>query len=103
MRHRKVKDSDTSEFKQYLRQRSRHKIRKRVLYHKIQTARKDRNGLQLVLPPKYRLKALQGCYVDVGQVELERTLDMLSDDFYWPSMQKYATQHIRYCERCFKF
>ena len=34
---------------------------------------------------------------------LERTLDLLRDQFCWPSMTKNAIRHIRQCERCLQF
>ena len=34
---------------------------------------------------------------------IERTLDLLRDQFYWSRMTKDATSHIQHCERCLQF
>ena len=38
--------------------------------------------MELVLPEAFRKQALQGCYDDLGQIRVERTIDLLRDHFY---------------------
>ena len=81
-------------------------MRDGILYHKneIQEAHcLDRNTMQLVLPGSYRKQALQGCHDALGNLGIERTIDLLRDQFYWPRMMKDAVRHIRQCERCLRF
>ena len=59
--------------------------------------------MQLVLPTSLRTQALKGCYNDLGHLGIERTLDLLRDQFYWPGMTEDVTRHIRQCERCLRF
>ena len=56
--------------------------------------------MQLVLPITLRMQAIRGCHDDLGHLGIERTLDLLTDEFYWPGMMEDATRHIRLCERC---
>ena len=42
----------------------------------------DRNILQLVLPESFRMQTLKGCHDDLGHLGVERTLDLLRDQFY---------------------
>ena len=59
--------------------------------------------MQLVLPESFRTQALKGCHDDLGHLGVERTLDLLRDQFYWPGMMEDMTRHIRQCERCLRF
>ena len=47
-----------------------------------------------------RIKALKGCHNGLGHLGIERTLDLLRDQFYWPRMTEDETRHIQHCERC---
>ena len=101
----RVKDSDAFQNSSSAsRQRSRCKIRKGVLYHKGQTARKDRDNLQLVLSPKYRLKALQWCYSDdIRHHRPGKDTGLVKGSLL---LAQYAEgccpTHQKYCERCLK-
>ena len=59
--------------------------------------------MQLILPRTFRIQALKGCHDDLGHFGIKRTLDLLRDQFYWPSMTEDMTRHIRQCERCLRF
>ena len=63
----------------------------------------DWNTMQLILPITLRMQALRGCHDDLGHLGIERTLDLLRDQFYWPSMTEDTTRHIRQCKRCLQF
>ena len=81
-------------------------MRKGILYCKNDTKTSeclDQNTMQLVLLTTLRLQALKGCHDDSGHLGIERTLDLLQDQFYWPGMTKDMTIHIQHCERCLQF
>ena len=81
-------------------------MRNGILYHKNDTKESecpDQNTMQLVLPTTLRLQALKGCHDDLGHLGIERTLDLLRYQFYWPGMTEDATRHIQHCERCLQF
>ena len=59
--------------------------------------------MQLVLPESFRKHALEGCHDDLGHLEVELTIDLLRDHFYWPEMINDANRHIKQCERCLRF
>ena len=72
-------------------------MRNGILYHKNDTKESDHpdwNTMQLVLPTTLRLQALKGCHDDLGHLGIERTLDLLRDQFYWHGMTEDATRHI---------
>ena len=99
----KGKDTDSPEKKQFLKQRGKLLLRNGILYHKNdpqETDHQDRNTMQLLLPTTLRIQALKGCHDDLGHLGIKRTLDLLRDQFYWPSMTEDATTHIRQCKRC---
>ena len=71
--------------KQFIRQQNKLQIGKGILYHKneIQEVHHhDRNAMQLVLPKDYQKQALQGCHDDMGHLGIEKTIDLLRDQFY---------------------
>ena len=59
--------------------------------------------MQLVLLTTLILQALKGCHDDLGHLEIERTLDLLRDQFYCPGMTEDATRHIQHSKRCLQF
>ena len=102
----KTRDNDSLEMKQFLHQRGKLIIRNGILYCKNDTKESkcpDQNTMQLVLLTALRLQAFKGCDDDLGHLGIERTLDLLRDQFYWPGMTKDVTRHIQHCERCLRF
>ena len=87
--------------KQFLKQRGKLLLRNGILYCKNDTQETecpDRNTMQLILPTMFRI-----CHDDLEHLGIERTLDLLRDQFYWPGMTEDMTRHIRQCERCLGF
>ena len=39
----------------------------------------------------------------MGHLEIEWTIDLLRDWFYWPRMMEDTVRHIKQCERCLGF
>ena len=84
--------------RQFLKQRSKLFLRNEILYHKNDTQEidhPDRNTMKLVLPKSFRTQALKGCHDNLGYLGVERTLDLLRDQFYWPDMMEDGIRHIR--------
>ena len=102
----KGKDTDSPEMKQILWQRGKLIRRNGILYHKNGTKESEcpnQNTMQLVLPTALRLQALKGCHDDLGHLGIERTLDLLRDQYNWPGMTEDVTRHIHHFERCLQF
>ena len=55
---------------------------------------------QLVLPQQLTEKALTGCHDQVGHLGRDRTLSLLRERFYWPSLYKDAIEHLDSCRKC---
>ncbi len=49
---------------------------------------------QLVLPPSLRGLALKGCHDDVGHLGRDRTISLLQERFYWPSMSVTISEYV---------
>ena len=106
LQYQKGKETDNQEMRQFLKQRSKLFLRNRILYCKNDTQEIDhpgRNTMQLVLPESFRTQALKECHDDLGHLGVERTPDLLRDQFYWPGMMEDVIRHIRECERCLRF
>ena len=94
----KGKDTDSPDRKQFLKQRGKLFLRNGILYHKNdtkETKHPNRNIMQLIHPITLRMQALKGCHDDLGHLGIERTLDLLRDQFLWSSMTEDVTRHIR--------
>ena len=104
LQKRKQHGKDTPEVKSLLRIRKSLKLVKDILYRKNYTDNSSSKKVQwqLVVPKAYRSRALVGCHDDVGHQGRMRTLSLLRERFYWPSMQTEAMQHVQQCTRCLR-
>ena len=74
----KINGEMPSELKTLIRLKRQLVLKQGVLYRRTtQVNRKTR--LQLVLPPSYRSKAIEGCYDQVGHLGQDRVLELLRD------------------------
>ena len=55
---------------------------------------------QLVLPQQYHRKVLTALHDHMGHQGIDRTLDLLREQVYWPSMAKDAQSWVTNCHRC---
>ena len=61
-------------------------------------SKEDKNALQIVTPQSYQKKPLQGYQDDIRHMGLERMLDLLQDQIYWPGMTREVELYIARCE-----
>ena len=57
---------------------------------------------QLVLPSKFRKVALSYVHDRMGHLGRDRTLELLCERYYWPSMQQSVVDYIAKCGRCIR-
>ena len=69
-------------------------IRKRICSGELQ--------YQLVVPRKYRKVALSYVHDRMGHLGRDRTLELLRERYYWPSMQQSVVDYITRCGRCIR-
>ena len=55
---------------------------------------------QLVLPQRLQGRVLRSVHDDMGHQGLERTLELLRERVYWPTMANDAAQWVSHCTRC---
>ena len=55
---------------------------------------------QLVLPQRYHKKILQLLHNNLGHQGIYRTLDLLRERVYWPTMTQDASSWVEQCRRC---
>ena len=55
---------------------------------------------QLVLPQWYHRKVLMALHDNMGHQGIHRTMDLLRERVYWPSMAKDAQNWVTNCRRC---
>ena len=59
--------------------------------------------MQFVLPSKFRERALEACHDEIGHLGFERSIDLLRDQLFWPSMSIDMEKKIKNCDRCLHF
>ena len=55
---------------------------------------------QLVLPQRFHSKILWSVHNDIGHQGLERTMELLREQVYWPTMAADATKWVSQCTQC---
>ena len=95
---------DSADVKSLLRIKKSLVLTKGILFRKSFTDNTSSKKIiwQLVIPKTHRHKAILGCHDELGHQGRVRTLSLLRERFFWPSMQVEATQHIAKCSRCLK-
>ena len=76
-------------------------LKQGVLYRRT-TQVNRRTRLQLVLPPSFRTKAIEGCHNQVGHLGQNRVLELLRDQFYWPGIHTDVASCVNSCPRCLR-
>jgi transposase InsO family protein len=89
---------DNTERNVLLRERKRLFMKRGVLYRK--RIDEDSETHQLVLPEQFYKQALTGLHDDVGHPGVERTVSLIRQRFYWPSLMKDIADHVSRCSWC---
>jgi len=100
---RKTLVTDSAEFKELLKQKTRLKLRNNLLYREVQRKKEEGDIFQFLVPKAHRVRAMKGCHDDVGHMGIQRCQDLLRDRFYWPHMAADMALHIGTCDRCQRF
>lgn len=93
--------NESKEVSLMLRERPRLSLLDGVLYRMVSDQYGKKYG-QLVVPPSFRDRALEGVHDETGHMGYERTLELAQARFYWPKMAEYVERKCRTCERCIK-
>ena len=91
------------ESRQVLHNRSRLLLCSSLLYRKVFDGQLQENKFQFVLPKSYWKQALEACHDNMGHLGIERTMSLLRDWFYWPSLLEDIEHHVKTCPRCLRF
>ena len=95
----KIKMEIPSDLKVLIRIKKQLVLKQGVLYRRT-TQVNRRTRLQLVLPPSFKSKAIEGFHDQVGHLGHDRVLELLRDQFYWPGMHTDWASYINSCPRC---
>ena len=90
---------DSTELKQMFLEFKKFQITNGVLYRST-TKTDDTSHLQLVLPTRYRKRAITMLHNDLGHQGVERTQSLARDRFYWPKMSAEIEEWVKHCGRC---
>ena len=97
-------ESKCPEIKPYLRYLKQFQVQNGLLYRKVYSDKvgKQTYFLQLVLPTQMVNRAIIGCHDEVGHLGRDKTLDLLRERFFWPSLYRDVVDHISNCRSCIK-
>ena len=98
--HFKQLSSEPSEVRLLLKDWKKLELKDGVLYRKCLDHGSD--IYQLVLPLKFRDRALKGIHEEIGHLGAERALSLARTRFFWPKMAKAIEEKCQTCERCFR-
>ena len=98
LKHLKVQGDMPSELKALIRLKKLLMLKQGVLYRRV-TPTDVKPRLQLILPPSYWNKAIEGCHDQVGHLGQDRVLELLRDRFYWPGMHIDVASYLNSCPR----
>ena len=92
------KEGDSSGMRVLLKYKQDLFIRNGLLYWKVRL--KNHNSIinQLVLPKTHRRPATLASHDDYRHLDMEKTLGLLQERFFWPKMIEDVWNHIRTCE-----
>ena len=78
-------------------------LKNRLLYRKVMLKNHCELISQFVLPKNFVGKVILACHDDNGHLGMERTLELLQEQFFWPKMTEDVQTHICTCDQCLKF
>ena len=94
----KIKSQVPSDLKALIRIKEQLVLKQGVLYRRT-TQLNRRTRFQLVLPPSFRTKAIEGCHDQIGDLGQDRVLELLRD---WPEIHTDVASYINSCPRCLR-
>ena len=92
--------NDPSGLRVYLKFRKDLVLRNKLLYHKIKLKNHDTSIFQFVLPHSFCERTLTALHDEMGHLGMDRTLGLVQERFFWPSMSEAVRNYIRKCDRC---
>ena len=92
------KEGDPSRMRALLKYKQDLFIRNNLLYCKVKLKNHDSVINQFVFPKTHRWRATLGLQDDYGHLDMEKTLGLLQERFFWPKMIEDVCYHIRTCK-----
>ena len=92
--------NDPSGLRVYLKFRKDLVLKNKLLYCKIKLKNHDTSAFQFVLPYLFCERTLMALHNEMGHLGMDRTLGLVQERFFWPSMSEAVCNYIRKCDRC---
>ena len=73
-------------------------LRNGLLYQSVSLKNHQGPISQFVLPKSFVHRVILACYGDSGHLEMDRTLGLLQERFFWPKMADEVCIHIHTCD-----
>ena len=89
-----AKETDSSGIQVLLKYQKDLFLRNGLLYWRVILKNYQGPISQFVLPKNFVGKVILACHDDNGHLEIERTLGLLQERFFWPKMAEDVCTHI---------
>ena len=98
-----LKITDRKAVLAYVKSKDQLIMKNGLLYRQSKLGQTGETVLQFVVPQVHRNAALNGCHHEAAHQGQSRSLLLMQERFWWPSMVRDLRNHIRKCGRCKKF
>ena len=98
-----LKVTDRKAVSAYVKSKDQLIMRNGLLYRQSKQGQTQETVLQFVVPQIHRNAALDGCHHEAAHQGQNRSLSLMQEQFWWPSMARDLRNRIRQCGHCKKF
>ena len=87
----------------YVKAKEQLLIKSGLLYQKTQQGQTDEIVFQFVVPQGHQGTTLDGCHREVAHQGQHRSIALMQECFWWPSMTRDLRKHKKKCSHCRKY
>ncbi len=93
-------DTPEADCKSLKREANRFHLVNRLLYHNAGADTQSISVKQFLVPTLHWIEAIKGCHHDASHQGLERTMALMKEQYFWPSMNEDIHSQIAKYQRC---
>ena len=98
-----LKVTDQKATTAYIKSKEQLIMKNSLLYRQSKQGPIEEIVFQFVVPQIHRSAALDGCHREAAHQGQHRSLSLMQEQFWWPSMARNLKNHIKKCGHCRKF
>ena len=79
---------------------NRFHLMNKLLYHDARADMQSVSVKQFFIPTSHQTEVIKGCHHNAGHQGLERTMALMREQYFWPSMNEDVHMQLATCRRC---